>query len=54
MAILAAVVGCIAVVLGLLGSAQWDLPTGPAIVMAAAILFLMGFAVPVGIALRRR
>jgi zinc transport system permease protein len=54
MAILAAVVGCISVVLGLLGSAQWDLPTGPAIVMAAAILFLMGFAVPVGIALRRR
>ena len=54
MAVLAALIGCVAVVLGLGGSARWDLPTGPAIVVAAAGLFLLGFAVPVGIALRRR
>jgi len=54
MAVLAAVLGCVAVILGLAGSAQWDLPTGPAIVIAAACLFLLSFAVPVGIVLRRR
>jgi hypothetical protein len=36
------------------GSAQWDLPTGPAIVMAAAGLFLLALVIPVGAALSRR
>jgi len=39
MALLAAVVGCLAVGGGLFGSLQWDLPAGPAVVVAAAILF---------------
>ncbi|HSR56279.1 MAG TPA: metal ABC transporter permease [Alphaproteobacteria bacterium] len=54
MAVMAAVLGCIAVGLGMGGSAQWDLPTGPAIVVAAAGLFLLGLAVPAGVALSRR
>lgn len=54
MAVLASVLGCTAVALGMGGSAQWDLPTGPAIVVAAAGLFLVGLAVPAGIALRKR
>ena len=43
MAILAAVIGCIAVSGGLLASLEWDLPAGPAIVVSAALLF---FAAP--------
>ncbi len=39
MAVLASVTGCLAVALGLGGSLRWDLPTGPAIVVAAAALF---------------
>lgn len=54
MAALASVFGCIAVGLGMGGSAQWDLPTGPAIVMAAAGLFLLALVIPVGAALSRR
>ncbi|TVR96825.1 MAG: hypothetical protein EA406_11165 [Rhodospirillales bacterium] len=40
MAVLAALIGAVAVVLGLYGSLHWDLPSGPAIVTAAALLFL--------------
>ena len=41
MALLAALVGCLAVGGGLLGSLQWDLPAGPAVVVAAALLFFI-------------
>ena len=43
MAVLACLFGVIAVVAGLGGSMQWDLPTGPAIALSAALLF---FATP--------
>ena len=39
MAVLAAILGALAVALGLGGSLTWDLPSGPAIVAAAALLF---------------
>ena len=41
MAVLASVVGMLAVALGLGGSLQWDLPSGPAVVVAAALLFTL-------------
>lgn len=41
MAIGAGVLGCIAVMLGLTGSVVADVPTGPAIVVAAALLFAL-------------
>jgi len=44
MALGAAAAGCIAVAGGLAGSLAWDLPAGPAIVVAASILFVL--AVP--------
>jgi zinc transport system permease protein len=46
MAVLAAVLGCLAVGFGMIGSAQWDLPTGAAIVVAAAVLFVVGLVIP--------
>jgi len=42
MAALAALAGVLAVVGGLAASVSWDLPTGPAIVTAAALLFALG------------
>jgi len=50
MAVLAALIGCIAVSGGLLASLEWDLPAGPAIVVSAAILF---FAAPWWLKLKR-
>ena len=47
MAIFAAVAGSIAVALGLQGSLMWDLPSGPAIVVAAALIFVVTLAVPI-------
>jgi len=41
MAILATVVGCISVAAGLWGSMQFDTPSGPSIVMAAFVLFVI-------------
>lgn len=41
MAVLAAVLGALAVVAGLYGSLWWDVPSGPAIVLAAAALFAL-------------
>ena len=41
MALLAALLGTIAVAAGLYGSLQWDLPAGPAIALGAAILFFL-------------
>jgi len=46
MAVLASVLGCASVFLGLMASAQWDLPTGAAIVVAAAFLFFLGLVIP--------
>ncbi|OED39992.1 hypothetical protein AB833_12415 [Chromatiales bacterium (ex Bugula neritina AB1)] len=46
MAILAAALGSIAVIFGLSASMQWDTPAGPAIVVAALLLFLISLLVP--------
>lgn len=47
MAVLASVLGILAVAAGLLASLNWDLPGGPSVVVAAAALFLLGSLVPV-------
>ncbi len=41
MALLAALIGCLAVGSGLFASLQWDLPAGPAVVMIAALFFFL-------------
>ncbi|WP_417673637.1 metal ABC transporter permease [Roseibium sp.] len=41
MAGLAALIGSVAVVAGLFGSLQWDTPSGPSIVVAAMVLFIL-------------
>jgi len=46
MAAMAAVAGALAVLFGSAASLRWDLPTGPAIVLAAVALFLVSAAVP--------
>jgi len=46
MAILASLLGCAAVGLGLWASLRWDTPAGPSVVVAATALFALGFAVP--------
>jgi len=46
MAVLASLIGCLAVAGGLAGSLFWDTPTGPSIVVAACLLFLLGIMVP--------
>ena len=43
MAGLASVIGCLAVVIGLYMSWHWDTPTGPSIVVAATLLFMLTF-----------
>jgi zinc transport system permease protein len=52
MALLAAVIGMLAVILGLFGSLEWDTPSGPSIVVAAFVLFLLSL-MPVGAAVAR-
>jgi len=39
MALLASLIGGVAVIGGLLGSLRWDTPAGPSVVLAAAVLF---------------
>ncbi|MFQ6022120.1 MAG: iron chelate uptake ABC transporter family permease subunit [Acidiferrobacterales bacterium] len=39
MAVIAVVMGALSVVLGLFGSLQWDIPSGPAIVAVAVLIF---------------
>ena len=51
MAALAAIAGAVAVVAGLGASLRWDLPTGPAIVLAAGALFALSLAAPRGVAI---
>ena len=46
MAIGAGVVGCLSVVIGLLGSVHWDVPTGPLIVVVAAMFFVASLVLP--------
>ena len=53
MALIAALVGALAVSGGLFGSLNYDTPSGPSIVVAALALFLLSIAVPMHL-LRRR
>lgn len=46
MAIVAALIGALAVVAGLAGSSRWDTPAGPSIVLAAAALFGLLYLLP--------
>ena len=41
MAVLASLIGCIAVCIGLFASFYWDIPVGPSIVVVASALFLV-------------
>ncbi|MEM7024562.1 MAG: metal ABC transporter permease [Pseudomonadota bacterium] len=41
MALLAALIGVLSVLMGIGGSVQWDTPTGPMIVLASALLFMV-------------
>ena len=47
MAVAAAGIGAAAVVAGLFGSLEWDVPAGPAIVMVASAIFVASLLVPV-------
>lgn len=44
MALLAALLGAVAVIAGLFGSLQWDTPSGPSIVVAALAMFLVSLS----------
>ncbi len=46
MAAAAAAIGVLSVVLGLLASLRWDLPSGPAIVVVACLMFALSAALP--------
>jgi zinc transport system permease protein len=46
MALFAALIGAVAVMVGLAGSYRWDTPAGPSIVLAAAALFGLFYLVP--------
>lgn len=46
MALLSSLLGCIAVLLGLSASVQWDTATGPSIVLGAALVFLLVYTIP--------
>ncbi len=39
---ISSILGMISVVVGIYASSQWDVPTGPAIVLSATVLFLLG------------
>ncbi len=54
MALVAAVLGAISVTGGLFGSRNWDTASGPSIVVAALIIFLVSLAVPTTRLLGRR
>lgn len=53
MALLASLSGALAVCAGLAASVRWDTPTGPSIVVAAALLFLLSRALPTPASRRR-
>ncbi|HEW97801.1 MAG: hypothetical protein DRR16_22460 [Candidatus Parabeggiatoa sp. nov. 3] len=46
MAVLASFLGALAVFIGLTLSWHWDIPTGPAVVVAATLLFILTFLLP--------
>lgn len=46
MAVFAALLGALAVIGGLFGSRQWDTPSGPSIVVAALVVFLISLIIP--------
>ncbi len=46
MAVLASLIGAIAVAMGLYMSWHWDTPTGPSVVLAATFLFILTFLLP--------
>ncbi len=51
MAVIASSFGVISVFLGLMASFQWDLPSGPAIVLVASLFFIG--TLPMGVGGRR-
>ncbi|MCC2112771.1 MAG: metal ABC transporter permease [Hyphomicrobiales bacterium] len=53
MAMLAALIGAAAVISGLYGSLSWDTPSGPTIVVAALLLFLLSLSPIVGLIVDR-
>ncbi|UJQ93216.1 metal ABC transporter permease [Mariluticola halotolerans] len=48
MAVIASVLGALAVIGGLNGSLHWDTPSGPSIVVAALVLFIVSIMLPIG------
>ena len=46
MAATASLIGCLSVFLGLLGSIQFDTPSGPSVVVATFVFFLISFILP--------
>jgi zinc transport system permease protein len=46
MAVIAAIIGALSVAAGLFGSLRWDIPAGPAIVVAATVCFVAIIAWP--------
>ena len=52
MAVFASLIGCLAVCAGLYGSFQWDTPTGPTIVVAACLIFIIGLLLPKGLSFK--
>lgn len=54
MAALAAIIGVLAAIGGLFGSLQWDTPSGPSIVVAALLLFLISLSPLAGWAMALR
>ncbi len=46
MAVIASLLGSVAVMLGLFGSYQWDTPAGPSVVVAALFEFLLLYSLP--------
>ncbi len=46
MAVIASLLGVLAVVIGLLASYQWDTPAGPSVVVAALSIFLFLYSLP--------
>jgi zinc transport system permease protein len=44
MAVLSALIGAVAVIGGLSGSLRWDTPSGPSIVVAAMVLFILSLS----------
>jgi len=47
MASMACVLGCLSVCGGLWASYHWDTPTGPSVVVCAALLFLIAYTLPI-------